>query len=49
MHGETLKKKDYSDDTVKKNGMHRACSTYGKEARCREVCGGTNLRERETL
>jgi len=34
---------------VKKNEMHRACSTHGEEERCRQVCGGTNLRERESF
>jgi hypothetical protein len=34
---------------VKKNEMHRACSTYGEEKRCRQVCGGANLRGRENF
>jgi len=34
---------------VKKNEMHRACSTYEEEERCRQVCGGANLRERESF
>jgi hypothetical protein len=39
----------YSDDRVKKNEMHGACSMHGEEERCRQVCGGTNLRERENF
>jgi hypothetical protein len=34
---------------VKKNEMHRACSTHGKEGSLREVCGGENLKERGHL
>jgi len=34
---------------VKKNEMHRVCSTYGEEERRRQFCGGAKLRAREKL
>ena len=41
--------KYYSGNQIKKNGISRACSTYGREERCIQGFGGGNLREGDHL